>query len=107
MSNRIFKQLAGIPSDIEIAQSAKLNPVVDLASELGIKETEYEPYGHFKGKVDLSIMQRLQTEPDAKLMIPMPFSKNRSSPTQVKYSEKFSEYVRIAVISTRNPLNGS
>lgn len=42
-------------TDIQIAQEAKLKPIVDIAAELGISEDEIELYGKYKAKVDLSV----------------------------------------------------
>jgi len=39
-------------SDIEISQSAKKRPILDIARErLGIAPEHLEPYGHYKAKV--------------------------------------------------------
>ena len=41
-------------SNIEIAQQAKMKPIVPLAKErLGIPEEQLEPYGHYKAKISL------------------------------------------------------
>ncbi|HEX2198136.1 MAG TPA: formate--tetrahydrofolate ligase, partial [Burkholderiales bacterium] len=43
-----------MPSDIEIAQAAKLHRISAVAREkLGIAEEHLEPYGHYKAKVSL------------------------------------------------------
>ncbi len=47
---------AAIPSDIEIAQAAKLRPIVDVAAELGLAPEQIEPYGHTKAKVNLDVL---------------------------------------------------
>src|SRR4051794_5073687 len=57
-----------MPSSLEIAQACELRPVVDIASELGLLPDELEPYGRFKGKIDLSVIERLADRPDAKLI---------------------------------------
>ncbi len=46
---------SAIPPDIEIAQSVKLRPIVDVASELGLAPEDIEPYGHYKAKVRLEV----------------------------------------------------
>jgi len=43
-------------SDIEIAQETKLNHIRDIAQKLGIKESQYEPYGHYKAKLPLNLI---------------------------------------------------
>jgi formate--tetrahydrofolate ligase len=40
-----------IPSDIEIAQNAKMKPIVEVASSIGINDDELELYGPYKAKV--------------------------------------------------------
>src|SRR5256884_9072386 len=44
---------AKVPTDIAIAQAAKLRPVADIAAELGLAEDEVELYGKYKAKVRL------------------------------------------------------
>ena len=46
-------------SDLEIAQSAKMKPIVEIAGELGIGEDELELYGKYKAKVSLEVIKRL------------------------------------------------
>jgi formate--tetrahydrofolate ligase len=58
-----------VKSGLEIAQEAVLRPIVDVAGDAGILEEELEPYGRFKGKVSLSILERLADRPDGKLII--------------------------------------
>ncbi|HIC95896.1 TPA: formate--tetrahydrofolate ligase, partial [Candidatus Bipolaricaulota bacterium] len=55
-----------VPSDLEIAQAAKLKPIVELAREVGILEEELEPYGRYKAKVHLEIRERLKDRPNGK-----------------------------------------
>ena len=55
-------------SSLEIAQAATLRPITDVATDAGIEPNELEQYGRFKGKVDLSIIDRLADRPDAKLI---------------------------------------
>ncbi|MBU1147074.1 MAG: formate--tetrahydrofolate ligase, partial [Candidatus Omnitrophica bacterium] len=52
-----------VPSDLEIAQAAKLKPVIEIASQIGIKEDELELYGKYKAKISLSILERLKNKP--------------------------------------------
>ena len=56
-----------MPSSLEIAQAASLRPIGDVADELGLLHDEVEPYGRYKAKVDLSVIERLADRPDAKL----------------------------------------
>jgi formate--tetrahydrofolate ligase len=49
---------ATVPSDIEIAQQAKLRPIVDVAADLGLTPDELDMYGKYKAKIDLEVSQR-------------------------------------------------
>lgn len=55
-----------MPSDIKIAQAARLKPIIEIAKGTGILEEELELYGRFKAKVDLSILERLKDKPNGK-----------------------------------------
>jgi formyltetrahydrofolate synthetase len=57
-----------MPSSLEIAQNAVLRPVEELAAELGLLPEEVDLYGRFKAKIDLSVLDRLAANPDAKLI---------------------------------------
>jgi len=57
-----------MPSSLEIAQDATLRPILDVAADAGLLPEEVEPYGRYKAKVDLSVIQRLADRPDAKLI---------------------------------------
>ncbi|MFS8501987.1 MAG: formate--tetrahydrofolate ligase [Caldicoprobacter sp.] len=55
-------------SDIEIAQKAKLKPIVDVASQIGLTEDDLELYGKYKAKVKLTVWDRIKDRPDGKLV---------------------------------------
>src|SRR6187200_236477 len=57
-----------MPSSLEIAQAATLRPIGEVADELGLLHEEVEPYGRYKAKVDLSVIERLADRPAAKLI---------------------------------------
>ncbi|MBW7935112.1 MAG: formate--tetrahydrofolate ligase, partial [Gemmatimonadaceae bacterium] len=47
-----------VPTDIEIAQRAKLRPIMDVAADLGLGEDDLDLYGKYKAKIALEITQR-------------------------------------------------
>jgi len=55
-------------SDLDIAQAARMKPIAEIASGLGILEEELEPYGRYKAKVNLEILERLKDKPNGKLI---------------------------------------
>jgi formate--tetrahydrofolate ligase len=55
-------------SSLEIAQEAVLEPIESIASEAGLEPDEIEPYGRYKAKIELSVLDRLAGRPDGKLI---------------------------------------
>jgi len=53
-------------SDLQIAQEAKLKPITQIAREAGINEEELEPFGKWKAKVKLDILERLENRSNGK-----------------------------------------
>jgi len=58
-----------VRSGLEIAQDALLRPVADVAADAGLLPEEVEPYGRYKAKVDLAVIDRLAERADGKLVI--------------------------------------
>jgi formate--tetrahydrofolate ligase len=46
------------PTDIEIAQKARLRPIVDVAAELDLTPDDLDLYGKYKAKIPLEVTQR-------------------------------------------------
>ncbi len=57
-----------MPSSLEIAQEARLRPITELADAAGLLPDEIEPYGRYKAKVGLGVLDRLADRADAKLI---------------------------------------
>ena len=55
-------------SSLEIAQEAVLKPVEQIADEVGLRDEEFEPYGRYKAKIDLGVIDRLSDTPNGKLV---------------------------------------
>ena len=47
-----------VPSDIEIAQQARMRPIVDVAADLGLTPNDIDQYGRFKAKLPLELASR-------------------------------------------------
>jgi methylenetetrahydrofolate dehydrogenase (NADP+)/methenyltetrahydrofolate cyclohydrolase/formyltetrahydrofolate synthetase len=81
-----LKLLRPVPSDIEIAQAGKLKPILQIAQELGIKESELELFGPYKAKVKLEILDRLAKRPNGKYIdvtaiTPTPLGEGKTTTT--------------------------
>jgi len=61
--------MVNMPSDIEIAQKAKIKNILEIAKKAGIKPAELDLYGKYKAKVDLNIFKRLKSKKDGKLIL--------------------------------------
>jgi formyltetrahydrofolate synthetase len=55
-------------SSLEIAQEAELVPIETIAERTGLTPDEFEPYGRYKAKVSLDVLERLTDTPDAKIV---------------------------------------
>ncbi len=100
-----------MPSDIEIAQQAKLRRVIELAKErLGIPEDALEPYGHFKAKVSLDYLDSLKDRPNGKLILvtaisPTPAGEGKTT-TTVGLGDALNRIGKKAVVCLREPSLG-
>ena len=100
-----------MPSDIEIAQQAKLRRVIELAKDrLGIPEDALEPYGHFKAKVSLDYLDSLKHKPNGKLILvtaisPTPAGEGKTT-TTVGLGDALNRIGKKAVVCLREPSLG-
>ena len=56
-------------SDLEIARSTPIKPILQVAEEAGLLPEEVEPYGRYKAKVSLDSLDRLKDRPQGKLVV--------------------------------------
>jgi formate--tetrahydrofolate ligase len=99
-----------MPSDIEIARSAKLKPITQIAGELGIEEEELELYGKYKAKLSDSLEKRLSGNKNGKLILvtainPTPAGEGKTT-TTVGLGQAFAKIGKKAVIALREPSLG-
>jgi formate--tetrahydrofolate ligase len=102
--------MASIPSSLEIAQAAELRPIGEVAAGLGLEADELEPYGRCKAKVDLSVLERLRTEPDGKLVFvtaitPTPAGEGKTT-TAISLAEGLGRLGAKPVVCLREPSLG-
>jgi formate--tetrahydrofolate ligase len=57
-----------VKSSLEIAQEAELQPIESIAEQAGLHADEIEPYGRYKAKIGLPVLERLSGLPDGKLV---------------------------------------
>ncbi len=97
-----------VPTDIVIAQAAKLRPVADIAAELGLAEDEVELYGKYKAKVRLGALARRR--PKGRLVLvtginPTPAGEGKSTVT-VGVTQALRRIGRQAALCIREPSLG-
>ena len=100
-----------MPSDIEIAQAAKLQRISSVAREkLGIAEEHLDPYGHYKAKISLKYLDSLKGKKDGKLilvtaMTPTPAGEGKTT-TTVGLGDALNHIGKKALICLREPSLG-
>ena len=73
-----------VPTDIAIAQAAKLRPIADVAAEVGLTPDDILPYGRYKAKISPEAVARRQ--PTGRLVLvtginPTPAGEGKSTVT--------------------------
>ena len=100
-----------MPSDIEIAQAARMQRIAAVAREkLGIAEEHLEPYGHYKAKVSLKYLDTLKSKKDGKLILvtaisPTPAGEGKTT-TTVGLGDALNHIGKKAMICLREPSLG-
>ena len=106
-----LKLLKPVPSDIDIAQAGKLKRILQIAEELGIKESELELFGPYKAKVKLEILKRLAKRKNGKYIdvtaiTPTPLGEGKTT-TTVGLSQALGAHLGKRVITViRQPSQG-
>ncbi len=99
-----------VPSDIEIAQKAKMKRIAEIAKKLGIPDEALVPFGHYKAKISLDFIKTLQDRKDGKLILvtaisPTPAGEGKTT-TTVGLGDALNQIGKKAVICLREPSLG-
>ena len=97
-------------SDIEIAQANQMEPITKIAEECGILPQELEQYGHYKAKISLDVLKRLENKPDGKLVLvtaitPTPAGEGKST-TSIGLAQALNKIGKKTVVALREPSLG-
>ncbi|MCH4010696.1 MAG: formate--tetrahydrofolate ligase [Furfurilactobacillus sp.] len=95
------------PKDIEIAQQTKLRKISEIAETAGLTEDEIEPYGRYKGKIDLPLTGKRQS---GKLVLvtsinPTPAGEGKTTVT-IGLGDGLRKIGKRAVLALREPSLG-
>ena len=99
-----------IPSDIDIAQSADIQPISDIAQNMGLENEEIIPYGAQKAKVHLDVLKRLQGQNDGKYVVvtaitPTPLGEGKTT-TAVGLVQGLGRIGESSMVCLRQPSMG-
>ena len=98
------------PSDIEIAQAARLRPIEDVAAQVGLAGDEFEPFGRTKAKITPAAVAARQGAPDGDLVLvtaitPTPAGEGKTT-TTIGLTQALQRLGRRAISATREPSLG-
>lgn len=100
-----------MPSDIEIAKSAKIKKISKIAKNfLNIPENQIQSFGHFKAKVSLSYLEKLTEKKNSKLILvtaisPTPAGEGKTT-TTVGLGDALNRIGKKTIICLREPSLG-
>ncbi len=99
-----------MPTDIQIAQAAKLDPIVKVAAEAGIPEDDLELYGKYKAKLSRGFLRSVESKPNGKLVLvtaltPTPAGEGKTT-VSVGLADALRHIGKKSVLALREPSLG-
>ena len=96
-------------TDIQIAQAAKKENIVEIAKKLGLTEDDIEQYGKYKAKVNLDVLQK-NKRPNGKLILvtaitPTPAGEGKSTVT-IGLTQALNKIGKLSAAAIREPSLG-
>ena len=97
-------------TDIEIAQSAKLEKIYEIGKKIGISEDELEPYGHYKAKISDDVFNKHSKDKDGKLILvtavnPTPAGEGKTT-VSIGLADAMQKIGKNAILALREPSLG-
>ncbi len=96
-------------TDIAISRAATLRPIADIAADLGIPDTAWEPYGRTKAKIDLAQLPATERTPGKLILVtainPTPAGEGKTT-TSVGLADALNRTGRRTVLALREPSLG-
>ena len=95
-------------SDIEIAQAAKMQPITEIAANLGLQGEDVIPYGHYKAKLNHKLAKA--DKPEGKLILvtaisPTPAGEGKTT-TSVGLADAMNALGKKTMLCLREPSLG-
>ena len=96
-------------TDIQIAQAAKKENIVEIAKRLGLTEDDIEQYGKYKAKINLDVLQKTN-RPNGKLILvtaitPTPAGEGKSTVT-IGLTQALNKIGKLSAAAIREPSLG-
>ena len=96
-------------TDIQIAQAAKKENIVEIAKRLGLTEDDIEQYGKYKAKINLDVLQKIN-RPNGKLILvtaitPTPAGEGKSTVT-IGLTQALNKIGKLSAAAIREPSLG-
>lgn len=103
-------QSAAPLSDIEIARASKMKRITEIAAGLSLPEDAVIPYGHYKAKLSLDHLEKLQSQADGKLILvtaisPTPAGEGKTT-TTIGLTDALNHIGKRAIAALREPSLG-
>ena len=97
-------------TDVQIAQEAKMVPILEVAEKLGLEKKDLEQYGEYKVKVSLDVLARKKDEKDGKLILvtainPTPAGEGKTT-VNIGLSMGLNKIGKNAITTIREPSLG-
>ncbi|MDE3155475.1 MAG: formate--tetrahydrofolate ligase [Acidobacteriota bacterium] len=97
-------------SRLATSEELHLQPITDIAAGCGIQPDELEPFGRYRGKIRLSILDRLASRPDGKLVIVTAITPTKAgegkTTTSISLADGLGRLGRRAALCLREPSMG-
>ncbi|KAK2700359.1 hypothetical protein QWA68_001275 [Fusarium oxysporum] len=100
-----------VPSDIAVSRAQTPKEITRIAAEVGIAPHELEPYGAYKAKVDLGLLQRLEHRRNGRYVVvtgitPTPLGEGKSTTTMGLAQALGAHVGRLTFANVRQPSQG-
>ena len=97
-------------TDVEIAQSAQMKPIKEIAAKVGLEEDDLELYGKYKAKISLEAIARSKDNKDGKLVLvtainPTPAGEGKTT-TTVGLADGMQKLGKKVMVALREPSLG-
>jgi methylenetetrahydrofolate dehydrogenase (NADP+)/methenyltetrahydrofolate cyclohydrolase/formyltetrahydrofolate synthetase/formate--tetrahydrofolate ligase len=102
--------MAAVPSDLDIAQAAKLKPILEIAELVGLTEDDLDLFGKYKAKIHLDVLEKLKDRPNGKYIdvtaiTPTPLGEGKTV-TTVGLSQGLNHIGKRVLTVIRQPSQG-